>query len=184
MTDQKSGNKEISLRDHGIYLLTEQINTTNVKPVIEWILKENLTPKKKEYLQLVINSPGGSCAASFSLTDVMEGSKVPIHTIGLGQISSCGLLIFMAGQQGERTLTPNTLILSHQYSGGAVGKDHELVAARKRQDLVHDMMVRHYRKHTKLKKDVIHEKLLPKSDVYLNAKEAKDLNLCDNIKLL
>ena len=40
----------------------------------------------------------------------------------------CGLSIFMSGQKGHRTLTPNTSILSHQWAWGSAGKEHELFA--------------------------------------------------------
>jgi len=176
--------KDIALKDHGIYLLTEQISTSTVKPVLDWILRENLRPKRKKFLQLIINSPGGSCAACFALTDIMEGSAIPVRTTGLGMIASCGLLIFMTGEKGHRIITPNTCILSHQYSGGSVGKHHELVADRIHHDLLFEMILRHYKKHTGLSKKAIIEKLLPESDVWLTPKDALEMKICDEIKLL
>ena len=47
------------LKKEGVYLLMEDITVKSCKGVIEWILEENLTAKKKPFLQLMISSPGG-----------------------------------------------------------------------------------------------------------------------------
>ncbi|MCS5651398.1 MAG: ATP-dependent Clp protease proteolytic subunit, partial [Candidatus Marinimicrobia bacterium] len=97
------------------------VNPDNCKEVIEFILKQNTEKKRKKRLQLMICSPGGDMPACFALIDVMKGSKIPIHTVGLGLIASCGLLLFITGEKGHRVLTPNTSILSHQFSWGNWG---------------------------------------------------------------
>ena len=104
------------LFDQGIYLLMDGINDKTCQGAIEFILTHNLMKPKLKKIQLMINSPGGSVTACLALIDVMKGSKIPIHTVGLGMIASCGLLLFMSGEQGHRVLTPNTSILSHQWS--------------------------------------------------------------------
>ena len=102
-------NASQALNDHGIMVLMDEINHETVKPVIEWILHENHVRKKKhKELLLMICSDGGSIAEAFALIDVMRSSKIPVKTVGLGSIASCGLLIFMAGAKGRRVLTPNT----------------------------------------------------------------------------
>ena len=120
--------------------------------------------------------------ACFALIDVMKGSRIPIRTIGMGMIASCGLLMFITGTKGKRILTPNTSILSHQYSWGSYGKEHELFATVREYELTTERMVNHYKKCTGLKDGKIREKLLPPSDVWLDAKEAKELGICDHIQ--
>jgi len=100
---------------------------------------------------------------------------------GLGQIASAGLLIFLAGEPGRRVLTPNTSILSHQFSWGSDGKAHELFATMKEFELTHKRMVDHYKKCTGLDEEQIKTALLPPHDVYLTAEEALALNVCDVI---
>ena len=109
-----SADSEPSLEKLGIYLLMSDINSDSVKPVIEWILKNNITRGTFEYLTLIINSGGGSVGDAFALIDTIKGSVIPVHTIGLGEISSAALMIFMAGHKGKRVMTPNSSILSHQ----------------------------------------------------------------------
>ena len=118
----------------------------------------------------------------FALIDVMRSSKIPIHTVGLGVIASCGLLLFINGKKGERTLTPNTSILSHQYSWGSWGKEHELFAQVKEYELSTKRIINHYKKCTGLKEKDIRKYLLPPEDVWLAGTEAKELGICDNIR--
>ena len=120
----------------------------------------------------------------FALIDVMRGSGIPIHTVGLGVIASCGLLLFITGQKGNRILTPNTSILSHQYSWGNWGKEHELFAQVKEFELSSQRLINHYKKCTGLKEKEIREFLLPPEDVWLSGNEAKKLGLCDSIRQL
>jgi ATP-dependent Clp protease protease subunit len=133
-------------------------------------------------LNLIITSPGGDLNAAFALIDVMRGSAIPVRTIGLGQIASAGLMIFIAGEKGQRILTPNTSILSHQYSWGAIGKEHELFAQIKEFDLTTKKVIDHYKRCTGLADKKIREVLLPPQDVWLSPPEAKKLGLCDDVK--
>jgi len=171
-----------ALVDHGIYVLMADIDSDSVKPVIEWILHENHVRKKKyKELLLMICSDGGSLEDAFALIDVMRSSKIPIKTVGLGSIASSGLLIFLTGTKGRRVLTPNTSILSHQFSWGSKGKSHELFATVKEFQLIEKRMVEHYRLTTGLDDETIKKVLLPPQDVYLSADEALDYNICDSV---
>jgi ATP-dependent Clp protease, protease subunit len=168
-----------------IYYFNNEFSLQTVKEPITWILESNMSPKSNvENLTLIISSYGGDLAAAFALVDTMRGSRIPIHTVGLGMIASAGLLTFIAGEKGYRTVTPNTSILSHQFSWSTFGKEHELVASQKQSDLTTKKMIAHYRKHTGLTEKVVREKLLPAQDVWLSAEEAKELKLVDKVKEL
>ena len=158
------------------------IDSESCKPAIEWILKNELYEEPWAELKLFVNSPGGSLSDAFALIDVMRGATCKISTVGIGEISSAGLLIFMSGTKGNRILTPNTAILSHQYSWGSHGKEHELFAAQKGFDLTTKMMISHYKKCTGLTEKKIREVLLPPEDKWLSAKEALALGICDEVK--
>ena len=160
----------------------EEVTLNTCKQAVEWILEANFSEETPEMLNLIITSPGGDLNAAFALVDVMRGSSIPIRTVGLGQVASAGLMIFIAGTNGQRILTPNTSILSHQYSWGAFGKEHELFAQIKEFDLTTKRMVSHYKKCTGLKEDQIREYLLPPQDIWLSSAEAKKLGLCDDVK--
>lgn len=182
--DQDTSEKEPSrlLQEAGMYVFMSEVTDETVKPVIEWILVENhVVKKKKKELLLMICSEGGSVEDAFALIDVMKASSIPIKTVGLGCIASSGLLIFLAGHRGRRILTPNTSILSHQYSNYHEGKHHELFAIAKEHNLIQQRMLEHYKQATGLDSKIILEKLLPASDIYLSADEALELNICDYV---
>jgi|TARA_B100001105_G_C22341076_1_gene421317 ATP-dependent Clp protease protease subunit len=190
MTDEEKGEKPQSTTDpaadlfqRGVHVFMGEVTMETMSPIINWIVSANFTKEKKhKELTLGICSPGGDLNACFALVDVMKGSKIPIRTIGMGMIASCGLVMFISGTKGRRILTPNTSILSHQYSWGSFGKEHELFAQIKEYDLTTERMIAHYKKCTGLSEKEIREYLLPASDVWLSAREAKKLGLCDEIK--
>lgn len=171
-----------ALAEKGMFVFMGPVDVETIKPVIEWILHENyVTKRKHKELLLMICSSGGDLEAGFALVDVMQSSHIDIKTVGLGQIASAGLLIFLAGTSGRRVLTPNTSILSHQFSWNSDGKAHELFAVQKEFSLTQQRMIEHYRKATGLSEDQIKTTLLPPHDVYLSADEALSLNICDAI---
>ena len=136
---------------------------------------------KPKMMKFIINSPGGEIAAAFALIDTIKGSRVPIYTYGLGEIASCGLMTFIAGEKGHRYITRNTAILSHQYSWGSFGKDHELMARVKEYNNTHARILEHYKKCTGLSEKDVKKYLLPPEDVWLTAKEAVKYGIADEI---
>ena len=182
--EQDNSEKEPSrlLQEAGMYVFMGEITDDAIRPIIEWILVENhVVRKKKKELLLMICSEGGAMESAFALIDVMRASSIPIKTVGLGSVASSALLIFLAGTPGRRMLTPNSSILSHQYSWGSDGKHHELFAMTKEFGLAQQRMMDHYRVTTGLDEEVIKQRLLPASDVYLSAEEALSLGICDFI---
>lgn len=169
---------------HSFYLFMDEVTLATTKPMVEWIFEANFSEERPDMLNLLVCSPGGDLNAAFALIDTMRGSAIPVRTIGLGQIASAGLMIFIAGDKGKRILTPNTSILSHQYSWGAFGKEHELFATVKEFDLTTKKMIQHYKKCTGLSDAKIREVLLPPQDIWLSPTEAKKLGLCDDVKEL
>ena len=169
---------------HSFYLFMDEVSLATTKPLVEWIFEANFAEERPDMLNLLICSPGGDLNAAFAVIDTMRGSAVPIRTVGLGQIASAGLMMFIAGENGNRILTPNTSILSHQYSWGAFGKEHELFATVKEFDLTTKKMISHYKKCTGLNEKKIREVLLPPQDIWLGALEAKQLGICDHVKEL
>ena len=178
----KSLSPEKSLNDHGVFLLSGEVDDMTCDDAIRFILEANLDKECKwDHITMLINSPGGYCSDGFALIDTMFGSRIPIHTVGLGMIASMGLQIFLTGKKGTRTLTPNCMILSHQYTGGTFGKEHELIASQKEFGILSEIIMRHYKRTTGLTSEEIREYLLPAEDKWLTAKEAKKYGIVDKI---
>ena len=109
----------------------------------------------------------------------MEASRKPIKTVGFGTISSSGLDTFMAGN--TRLISDKAMILSHQYSSGKDGNNHELVGERKFEDYLHERILNHYQKYTKKSKKFIESKLLCPTNTWITPKEAIEFGLADKI---
>jgi ATP-dependent Clp protease protease subunit len=165
-----------------MYVFMGDVEQENIKPIVEWILHENhVVKKKRKELLLMVCSEGGDMGAAFALIDVMHSSVIPVKTVGLGVIASAGLLIFIAGHRGRRVLTPNTSILSHQFSWSSEGKAHELFATMREFELTQARMLAHYETCTGLGPEQIRKHLLPPQDIWLSAEEALALGICDHV---
>ena len=180
--NKKDAGQSPSVEECGIFLLMDEISDSTCKDVIQFIISKNISKPYPKYLQLIINSGGGDLQAAFAVIDTMKGSAIPVYTVGLGCVASAAIAIFMAGEKGKRVLTPNTSVLSHQYSWGTYGKEHELLATVKEYELTTKRMINHYKKCTGLTEKKIREFLLPAQDIWLSATEAKKLGICDSIK--
>jgi ATP-dependent Clp protease protease subunit len=184
MLSSLSSNKRVS--KNSFCLIFDPIDEDVAKQVVQYVLESNFSDPedRPDVLNILINSPGGSLTDAFAIIDVMRSSTLPIRTVGLGQIASAALMVFMTGTKGQRVLTPNTSILSHRWSGGSIGKSHELFAIAKEFDLTSERMFDHYKQCTQLKDADIVKYLLPPEDVYLTADEALKHKLCDKIAFL
>lgn len=176
--------KERRERDEqkGLMFITGGIGEGTAESVCKEIIKLNME-NEVPWIQLMINSYGGYCHAGFAIIDMMEWSRIPVYTTGIGVIGSMGVLIFMAGEKEHRILTPRTSILSHRYSAIEVGNHSQLVATRKEHDLMHQRIINHYMQHTKLKtEEELNEKLLRDVDTWLTPEEAVTLGLADAVQ--
>jgi len=169
------------IRESGVLFLTDKFNQENVMPLVAQIIEYNLMPEElcPENITLVINSPGGSVHSAFHLIDAMMMSEIPVNTIGHGLVASCGVLTIMAGK--HRMLTHNTSVMSHQYSWGSQGKEHELHAKIKEFDMAGDRMVNHYKKFTKKSEKYIRKHLLHATDEWLTPEECLKHGLVDKV---
>ena len=173
-----------SLRDYGIIYLSGTIVDVISENVCKEIIECNMN-EKVDHIQLIINSPGGLCPAGFAIIDIMEWSRLPIYTTGIGMIASMGLLIFMTGQKGRRIITPRTSILSHRYSAISWGNHSQLLAGRKEQDLEHKRILDHYLRYSSIKKRADLEKhLLRDVDTWLTPEEAVKFGIADIVEPL
>ncbi|MGA9341482.1 MAG: ATP-dependent Clp endopeptidase proteolytic subunit ClpP [Rhodanobacteraceae bacterium] len=88
--------------------------------VAQMLFLESENPDKD--IHLYINSPGGSVTAGLAIYDTMQFVKPDVSTMCVGQASSAGSLLLMAGAKGKRFALPNSRIMVHQPSGGAQGQ--------------------------------------------------------------
>lgn len=141
----------------------------------------NMANNKTEPIQMFINTPGGDIHSSWQICDVMDFVQTPIHTVGVGQVCSAGLLILMNGEYGNRKITDRTSIMSHSYSWGQEGSHEQLMAKTKEFTHVYDRLINHYHECTGLDKQVIKDRFLASVDNWLTAKDAKKFGFIDHV---
>lgn len=173
----------VLLRDNGILMLTDKFDQEKIMPLVQQILEWNMMPEDKapDHIKLYINSPGGSVHSAFHLIDTMKQSRIPVHTIAMGLAASCGVLTLMSGVKGHRYVTQNTSVMSHQFSWGSSGKEHELYGKVKEFELSSDRMIEHYKKCTKKSESYIRKHLLGPTDEWLTPEECVKHGIVDNI---
>ncbi|NIS79600.1 MAG: hypothetical protein GTO14_05190 [Anaerolineales bacterium] len=180
MTRKDAAEKK-GLDDYGIIFVSSEIDQGTAQFVCEKIIEINVD-ENCDFIQLILNSQGGLCSAGFAIIDMMDWSRLPVYTTGVGIIASMALAIFMAGEKGHRVLTPRTSILSHRFSAFSQGNHSELIAKRKEEDLMHRRLLNHYIQHTALKTDeAVMETLLRDVDTWLTAEEALQMGIADAI---
>ncbi len=169
------------LRENGIMLLVDKFDQEKIMPLVAQIYEYNLMPDDLQPAQLtmIINSPGGSVHSAFHLIDAMMMSEIPIVTIGKGLVASCGVLTIMAGDR--RLVTHNTSVMSHQYSWGSRGKEHELQGIVKEFDMASSRMIEHYKKCTKKSETYIRKHLLHPTDEWLTPAECVKHGIVDEV---
>jgi ATP-dependent Clp protease, protease subunit len=174
--------KEKGLKDYGVIYLSGEIDDRASEIVCKEIIESNISGKP-DHIQMIINSPGGSCPAGFAIVDIMEWSRLPIYTTGIGMIASMGLLVFMTGFRGRRIITPRTSILSHRFSAMTWGNHSQLIASRKEQDLEHARIVEHYLRCSKIdSKEELEKYLLRDVDTWLTPEEATQFGIADLVE--
>lgn len=181
---EKSTENKSNINENGIIFLSGSVDQSNAESVCKEIIEYNLA-RKVDRIQMIINSPGGSCADGFAIIDLMEWSQIPIYTIGLGMVASMGLLILMAGDKGHRVVTPNTSLLSHRFLSMSWGNHSQLIANRKIEDQLHDRIVKHYLHHSTVPdRAALEQSILGNVDYWMNPEEALKFGLIDTIEPL
>ena len=112
------------LRERIIFLGVEVIDTTESLVVEQLLFLESEDPNK--YINLYINSPGGSVTAGMAIYDTMNYVKCDVSTICMGLAASMGAFLLSSGAKGKRLALPNSEIMIHQPSGGAKGQATEI----------------------------------------------------------
>ena len=169
-----------NLRDYNIIRLFKAPEDC-VDQVVEDLLLIDLS-NNSEPIQILINCNGGCTSAAFSIIDVINyiRPRNQIITVGIGDICSAGLDIFLAGD--VRKLTRRASILSHHFIWGNTGMSYpELLARRKEEDLLAERCIDWYMERTGLSREDVMKFLLKDHDAWLSAEEALRLNIATEI---
>lgn len=186
-----SGSKVISKDDrydnlkfwieHGIDLearkvmLDEGIDEYSVGWIIRGIEKM-IQMNDKEEITITINSYGGYVYDGLALYDCIESLPVNVKTYGTGKIMSCGLIIFLAGD--ERSCSKRASFMAHSIAGGAWGKLHEMKTDVKETDRLNNILLNILAERSN-KTFNWWKKEIEFKDRYYNLEKAKQLEFID-----
>lgn len=170
---------DISIESLGVHILFGGVDGESMKDAVTFLLKANIL--FKDDVTLVVNTVGGDTSEGFALVDVMEASRLPIRTVGMGNIMSMGILILCAGTKGKRIITKNSTVMAHQFAGNTSGKFHELISTHKSMEYLKEQFMIHFRRHTKMTEKQINDILFSPTDRYLTPTECKKFGIVDHI---
>jgi ATP-dependent Clp protease protease subunit len=172
---------DISLESFGSHMFFGEVDNDTTSSAVEFILKANQIFPDRRDLTLYINSVGGDVAGGFGLIDIMQVSKLPIRTVGLGNIMSMGVLMLCAGAKGKRYMTKNTQVMAHQFSDHTDGKFHEIISVYKAELYMEQQFLHHFKTFTNLKDKQIKDILFGPSDRWLSPSECKKFGIVDHV---
>lgn len=161
-----------------IIMIGEEITDGLANTVVAQLLFLAAEAPDKD-ISIYINSPGGSTSAGFAIFDTMQYIQPDVRTICTGMAASFGAMLLLAGTKGKRYSLPNSEIMIHQPLGGARGQATEIeISARRilklREDINQIISERTGQSVEKVAQD-------SDRDYFMNAKEAKDYGIIDEI---
>ncbi len=173
----------ISLEALGTHLFFGEVNEERSRLASEFLIKSNLfyDHENAKPLTMVLNTPGGDCSEGFAVIDLMESSRIPVATLGVGEIASMGVLMLSAGHPGMRTITKNAQVMAHQFDAIVSGKHHELIATTKFLVHLEQRFIDHFLGHSKMTEKQIRTVLFSPSDRYLTSEECLTYGLVDRV---
>ncbi|MEF2663102.1 MAG: ATP-dependent Clp protease proteolytic subunit [Bacilli bacterium] len=177
----KTNNKEYAydlysrlLQDRIIFLTGEIDDTISNIIISELLYLDNIS---HENIYLYINSPGGAITSGMGIYDTMRFIESKVITIGVGMCASMAAFLLSSGD--ERYVLPNAEVMIHQPLGGAQGQATDIKIAAERIIKLKEKLNRILSNNTHQPIEKIYEDT--ERDNFLNAKEAKEYGLIDDI---
>ena len=160
-----------------IILLSGEIDDNLANVIVSELLY--LDSLNHDDISLYINSPGGSITSGMAIMDTMNFIKSDVSTICLGMAASMGAFLLSCGAKGKRYILPNAEVMIHQPLGGAQGQATDIKIAAERIIKLKEKLNRILSNNTHQPIEKIYEDT--ERDNFLNAKEAKEYGLIDDI---
>ena len=166
------------LLENRIIFLQGEIRSDNANELVMKLLYLQSENRRKD-IHFYINSPGGSVTATLAIYDTMQMLSCPVATYCVGLAASGGSILLAGGTKGKRFALPHAKIMMHQPWGGVGGQvsDIEIQAQQiiKDRAMLNEILAFHIGKPVEeIAKDT-------DRDFYLNAEEAKNYGVVDDI---
>jgi ATP-dependent Clp protease protease subunit len=166
------------LLENRIVFLQGEIYDGNANELVMKLLYLQSENRKKE-IHFYLNSPGGSVTSTMAIYDTMQVLTCPVQTYCVGLAASGAAVLLAGGTKGKRFALPHAKVMIHQPYGQVGGQvsDIEIQAEEilKTRDALNHILAGHTGQPIeRIRKDT-------DRDRYLNAAEAKEYGLVDDI---
>lgn len=161
-----------------IVFLAGEINDTMANIVVAQLLYLSSRDSKSQ-INLYIQSPGGIVYSGMAIYDTIRMIGTPVSTVALGFTGSMATFLLSAGTPGKRYALAHATIHNHPTSGGARGYTEDVRIATREQDRIQAQIFHILGKNCGRSGKEVEEFFL--RDKYLNAQEAKDFGIVDEI---
>ena len=142
-------------------------------------------------INLYVHSPGGSVSAGLAVYDTMQFISCPVYTMVMGQAASMGSFIAQAGASGHRYVLAESRTMIHRVSHGVPATSGSVYVtelefedsrrAMEEARRVNKRLTELYQHHNSKGKSYEELEALMKHDTYLDAAQAVDHGLADQI---
>lgn len=176
---------------HEVQLLTKHLSNRKLfltgevteEMANDFVSKMIFLSQSDEPVDIYINSPGGSVNAGLVIYDVIQDceGKIPINIYCVGMAASMGAVILAGGQKGRRFILPHSKVMIHEplIAGGMGGSATSI--KKTAESILETKAITNgiLAKHTGKTVEEIDE--ATSFDNFMNATEAIDFGLCDEI---
>ena len=160
-------------------MITEQTTNNIIKELEQLKLKDSKRP-----IQMVINSRGGNAYDVLSIMEYMRIIEIPIYTKAVGYAFSGAAALLTQGEAGHRYMSRNSFVMLHELQVKLAGSMHDVDKEYQQYVIlnsgVFNLIFKSCNLKTKAEKNNFLEEVVLQ-EKYLNATEAKKLNLIDHI---
>ena len=185
MEESCDGVREISLRTkhftNGKLFLNGEVTEEMANNFVSELL---YLAEKGDPVDIYINSPGGSVNAGLVIYDVIQAcsEKIEINLFCNGMAASMGAIILAVGQKGHRFILPHSKVMIHEplIDGGIGGSATSIKKTAdsiiETRSITNGILAKHTGKSIKQ---------IDKAtsfDNFMNAKEAVEFGICDEIR--
>lgn len=181
VVDRRNGNERqtdiySAMLDERTVFLSGEVDDDMADSVIAQLLfLEAMNPNKD--IIMYINSPGGSVTAGLAIYDTMRHVRCKVHTLCVGQACSMAAVLLAAGD--DRSLLPSARVMIHQPSGGAQGKETDIVITAREITRIRSQLASILSLHTGKPVEQIEEDI--EKDRFMSPEEAIAYGLADDI---
>lgn len=181
VVDRRNGNERQTdiysamLDERTIFLSGEVDDDMADSVVAQLLFLEAMNPNKD--IIMYINSPGGSVTAGLAIYDTMRHVRCKVHTLCVGQACSMAAVLLSAGD--ERSVLPSARVMIHQPSGGAQGKETDIVITAREITRIRSLLANILSLHTGKDVATIEDDI--EKDRFMSPEEAIAYGLADDI---